>query len=71
MGLSDHTLNNTSALAAISLGAVAIEKHFILDRQQKGPDSTFSIETKELKELKCLTKECWQALGSGEFLRSS
>ena len=71
VGLSDHTLNNTSALAAICLGAVAIEKHFILDRQQKGPDSTFSIEPKELKELKCLTKECWQALGSGEFLRST
>jgi len=71
VGLSDHTLNNTSALAAISLGAVAIEKHFILDRQQKGPDSAFSIEPKELKELKFLTKECWQAMGSGEFLRST
>ena len=70
VGLSDHTLNNTAALAAVTLGAVAIEKHFILDRKNIGPDSSFSIEPSELKGLKFSTKECWQALGSGDFERS-
>ena len=70
IGLSDHTLNNTSALAAVTMGAAAIEKHFILSRKNIGPDSSFSIEPEELKELKLATKECWQALGSGEFERA-
>ena len=71
MGLSDHTLNNTAALAAVSLGAVAIEKHFIKSRKKKGPDSSFSIEPGELKELKLSTTQCWKALGSGDFERSA
>ena len=36
VGLSDHTINNTAALAAVTLGAVAIEKHFIHSKQYKG-----------------------------------
>ncbi|KGG12096.1 MULTISPECIES: pseudaminic acid synthase [Prochlorococcus] len=70
IGLSDHTRSNTSALAAISLGAVAIEKHFIISREDKGPDSDFSIEPKELKELVLKTKSCWEALGTKELKRS-
>jgi len=69
VGLSDHTLNSTAALAAVSLGAVAIEKHFKLDDFQKGPDSSFSITTNQLKDLKINTKECWEAMGSGNFVR--
>ena len=69
IGLSDHTLNNTTAIAAVSLGAVAIEKHFIIDKKQGGPDSHFSIEPDEFKNLKLTTKECWEALGSGDFQR--
>ena len=42
IGLSDHTLGNEAAIAAVSLGAVAIEKHFILDRSVGGEDSSFS-----------------------------
>ncbi len=70
IGLSDHTLSDTAALTAVSLGAVAIEKHFIINRQEKGPDSEFSIEPKELKRLVKTTKECWEALGSKGFKRS-
>ena len=47
-GLSDHTIGNEASMAAISLGAVAIEKHFTLDRQKGGEDSAFSIEPLEL-----------------------
>ena len=69
IGLSDHTLTNTASIASIAFGAVAIEKHFILDRSQKGPDSTFSIEPDELASLVKSTHECWEALGSEEFKR--
>ena len=69
IGLSDHTLTNTAALAAVAIGATAIEKHFTLDRKDIGPDSSFSIEPKkELKKLKKETAECWSALGNGDFI---
>ena len=71
VGLSDHTLNNTAALAAVALGACAIEKHFILNKRDKSPDSTFSIDPKELKILKQDTKDCWESIGQGEFQRSN
>ena len=69
VGLSDHTLNNTSALAAVALGATAIEKHFILDRSEKGPDSSFSIEPNELEKLVTDSQDCWESLGSQFFKR--
>ncbi len=71
IGLSDHTLSDTAAMAAVSLGGVAIEKHFIINRKEKGPDSQFSIEPPELRELVKNTKACWETLGSGRFERSS
>lgn len=70
IGLSDHTLSNTASIAAISMGASAIEKHFILNKNLKGPDSAFSIDPKQLRELKNSTSQCWQALGNGDFHRS-
>ena len=69
VGLSDHTLCNTAALAAVTLGASAIEKHFILDRSMKGPDSNFSIEPKELEQLVKSTRNCWEALQVKDFIR--
>ena len=36
VGLSDHTINNTAALTAVALGAVAIEKHFIHSKKYQG-----------------------------------
>lgn len=71
VGLSDHTLSNIAAIAAVSLGAVAIEKHFTLDRAEKGPDSTFSLEPDELSSLVHDTKEAWLAIGKEGFARAS
>lgn len=51
IGLSDHTLGIGVSVAAVALGARVIEKHFTLSRSIKTPDSFFSIEPSELKEL--------------------
>lgn len=66
-GLSDHTLGTTVSVAAVALGACLIEKHFILDRTQPGPDSTFSIEPQELKSLVQNTEIAHQAIGKANY----
>ena len=63
VGLSDHTMGIGVALAAISHGATIIEKHFTLDRNDGGVDSSFSIEPKEMKILVKESIRTWQSLG--------
>jgi N-acetylneuraminate synthase len=67
IGLSDHTLSNTASVVATALGATLIEKHFILDRSEKGPDSEFSIEPQELEVLCRETKDAWSSLGAAGY----
>jgi len=62
-GLSDHTLGTTAATVGVSLGAVFIEKHFILNRDDGGPDSSFSIEPAELEALCENARDAWRAVG--------
>ena len=71
VGLSDHTKDNIASISAVSLGAVAIEKHFILDRSNKGPDSSFSIEPNELNNLFKDLNTVKIAQGMDDFTRSA
>jgi pseudaminic acid synthase len=64
VGLSDHTLGTTASVVAVALGACAIEKHFTLNREAKGPDSGFSIEPDELERLCRDAYDAWSALGN-------
>jgi pseudaminic acid synthase len=70
-GLSDHTLDNTTAITSIALGASIIEKHFTLSRDGGGPDDSFSLEPKELEALCRDTKTAWQALGKVNYARKA
>lgn len=66
-GLSDHTLDNTTAITSVALGASLIEKHFTLDRNGGGPDDSFSLEPKELEALCRDSKTAWAALGKADY----
>lgn len=70
-GLSDHTLDNTTAITSVALGASIIEKHFTLDRSSGGPDDSFSLEPAELAALCRDSKTAWQALGNVNYGRKS
>ena len=64
VGYSDHTLGFEVALAAVSLGASIIEKHFTLDKSLEGPDHSASLEPEEFKLLIKYIKNIELALGS-------
>ncbi|MBA3596124.1 MAG: pseudaminic acid synthase [Methylibium sp.] len=70
-GLSDHTLDNTTAIASVALGGCIIEKHFTLDRSGGGPDDSFSLEPNELQALCRGARTAWSALGQVDYGRKS
>jgi pseudaminic acid synthase len=70
-GLSDHTLDNTTAITSIALGASIIEKHFTLNRSGGGPDDSFSLEPSELAALCKDSKTAWASLGKVDYGRKS
>jgi N-acetylneuraminate synthase len=51
VGLSDHSMGVYTCFGAVALGACALEKHFTISRSWPGPDTSISIEPKELEEL--------------------
>lgn len=65
VGYSDHTLGIEVPIAAVSLGASIIEKHFTLDRNMEGPDHKASVEPQELKAMIKAIRNIEKALGNG------
>lgn len=71
VGLSDHTLGSSAAIAAVALGASIIEKHFISARADGGPDATFSMEPDEFAQMVQAIREVEQALGDVSYERTA
>jgi N,N'-diacetyllegionaminate synthase len=65
VGYSDHSLGIEIPIAAVSLGATIIEKHFTLDRNLTGPDHAASLEPLELKSMVKAIRNIEVALGDG------
>jgi pseudaminic acid synthase len=63
VGLSDHTLGISVPVAAVALGACIVEKHFTLSRSIPGPDSAFSLEPHEFKQMVEAIRTAEKALG--------
>lgn len=64
VGLSDHTMGADVAIAAVSLGATVIEKHFILDRAIGGPDAAFSMQQDEFAAMVQSIRNVEKSLGN-------
>jgi len=64
VGYSDHSLGYIVPIAAVALGAAVIEKHFTLNKKNKGPDHKASLNPAELKEMIKKIRSTEKALGS-------
>lgn len=67
VGLSDHTLGIAVPVAAVALGACIVEKHFTLSRDIPSPDSAFSLEPHEFKEMVDAIRVAEKALGKVRY----
>lgn len=67
VGVSDHTLGITVPVVAVALGARMIEKHFILDRNVGGPDSSFSLTPSMFREMVDAVRETEASLGCVDY----
>ncbi len=67
VGLSDHTLDNATAIASVALGVCIIEKHFTLNRGGGGPDDSFSLEPPDLLQLCRDARTAWEAMGRIDY----
>lgn len=66
-GLSDHTMGDAVACAAVALGATVVEKHFTTDRSLGGPDSAFSMNKEEFAAMVRRIRETEAALGKVSY----
>lgn len=65
VGYSDHSEGITIPIAAVSKGAIVIEKHFTLDKNMEGPDHKASLEPDELSNMIKAIRAVEKALGNG------
>ena len=66
-GFSDHTIGSTAPIAAVTLGARVIEKHFILDKSIGGPDSEFSMDKVEFTKMVKDIRDTEKLLGRVDY----
>ncbi len=66
-GLSDHSMGSIGAVTAVALGASMIEKHFCLDRSIENPDSSFSMNPAEFKQMVCDIRQAEKAIGCVKY----
>ena len=66
VGYSDHSPENISAIAAVTLGATVVEKHITLDKNAHGPDHPFALEPKDMFNLVKSVREVEVGLGSSK-----
>ncbi len=66
VGYSDHTIGNDVAIAAATLGASVIEKHFTIDKKLPGPDHKASLEEKEFSQMVKSIRNISQIYGDGK-----
>lgn len=71
VGFSDHTLGIHAPIAAVTLGANVIEKHFTVDRNLEGPDHSYALEPSELKEMIMHIREVEKMLGENNITPST
>lgn len=64
VGLSDHSMGSVGAVTAVALGAKIIEKHFCISREIENPDSSFSMEPDEFKQMVCDIRQAEKAIGT-------
>lgn len=64
IGFSDHTLGETTAIAAVACGASIIEKHFTHDQKADGPDHALSCDPPGLRRLADAMAVAWVSVGS-------
>lgn len=66
-GLSDHSMGSIGAVTAVALGASIIEKHFCIDRSIENPDSSFSMNPIEFKQMVCDIRQAEKAIGCVKY----
>ncbi len=64
VGLSDHSMDNYTAVAAVALGACVIEKHVTLDRKSPGPDHPFALDPDGMRDLVKGVRETEKSMGT-------
>lgn len=67
VGLSDHSMGSVGAVTAVALGAKIIEKHFCLDRSIENPDSSFSMNPAEFKQMVADIRQAEKAIGGIKY----
>jgi N-acetylneuraminate synthase len=67
VGLSDHTLNNITAISSIAMGASIVEKHVTLNKLGGGPDDSFSLDKQDLTRLCQVLNIAWESIGKVDY----